>query len=160
VLQSYPNRARRGKLIIIDFATACGSPTQPPQHDDGGERNRREPVEELSDDNDAVETNKNSRFEKNRQRQRAPNANREVEAPGKSSREDRHPEAHRQRKQASDADCGENVEQTRAKIIAGTFRSPRIRRFSLVAVKDDVHPKPACDDRDYARDKAGNERGT
>jgi hypothetical protein len=68
VFESYPNQPRHGKLIIIDFPTACGSPTQPPPHDDGGERNRREPVEELPDDNEAMETNENGRFEKNRQR--------------------------------------------------------------------------------------------
>ena len=68
VLQCYPNQARHGKLIIIDFTISCVLTAKPPQHNDEGTLDHCEPVVKLPDDNQAVETNRIKRIEKNQRR--------------------------------------------------------------------------------------------
>ena len=105
-----------------------------------------------------MKANEESRFEKNRKRQHAPDAKREAKAPVKSNCEECDFEPHHQREQTGDADGCENMQQTCANVIARTFRSPGLRRFALIPMKDHTHPKPAGEDRDNTRNQTWKKR--
>ena len=54
---------------------------EPPPYNGASGHGSREPVEKSADDNKVMETNKEGGFEKNRQRQRTPNADGKVKLP-------------------------------------------------------------------------------
>jgi hypothetical protein len=69
-----------------------------------------------------METNKDGGFEKNRQRQRTPDADGKVKTPLKPNRKDSYFEAHNEREQAGDANRRENVQKARCNVTARPFR--------------------------------------
>ena len=85
---------------------------QPPSGDDSGKQRGREPVENLTKDNQRMKANKQGGFENDWQRHCAPKRDGKENTAAKASSKYRDIETEDEDKQAGDPDGRENVKET------------------------------------------------
>jgi hypothetical protein len=133
---------------------------KPPSGDNSGEQRSREPVQNLTKDNQRMNANKQCGVENDWQRHCAPKRDGKENTAAKSSSKYRDIETEDDDKQAGDPDCRENVKQTRERITARSFRPPGLRRFSLESMEDAAHEEPACENGNHSGYETGKKRST
>ena len=132
---------------------------QPPTGNNASEQRGGKRIQKPPDSNEPMNANEHSGLDNDGQRHCAPNTNREENAAQKSRSEYRDVETHDERKEARDGDRGKDVEQTGERVTSGSLRSPGLRSFFLILMKDAAHQDPTGEDRDNSSDETGNECG-
>ena len=127
---------------------------EPPTGDEAGQNRSAQPIQQLTKHNQRVQTDKNGRFQNNRQGYGSPNTECETQIRENAGAEKANTEAYKQGKQTGNADGCEKVEKNPRNITARPFRSPRFGRFPLEAMEDKAHPHPRGEDRQHTCDQA------